>query len=42
MLCYECKCKRDETFFIVYINAQNGAEEEIFEVVNSDEGDLVV
>ncbi len=42
VLCYECKCKRDETFFIVYINAQNGAEEEIFEVVNSDEGDLVV
>ena len=42
VLCYECKCRRDETFFIVYINAQNGAEEEIFEVVNSDEGDLVV
>ena len=42
VLCYECKCKKDDTFFIVYINAQSGAEEEIFEVVNSDEGDLVV
>ena len=42
VLCYECKCTRGETFFIVYINAQTGAEEEIFEVINSDEGDLVV
>ena len=42
VLCYECKCTRGETFFIVYINAQSGAEEEIFEVINSDEGDLVV
>ena len=42
VLCYECKCTAGETFFIVYINAQTGAEEEIFEVINSDEGDLVV
>ena len=42
VLCYECKCTKGETFFIVYINAQSGAEEEIFEVINSDEGDLVV
>ncbi|MBQ1821144.1 MAG: germination protein YpeB [Clostridia bacterium] len=42
VLCYECKCTRGETFFIVYINAQTGAEEEIFEVINSEEGDLVV
>jgi hypothetical protein len=42
VLCYECKCTRGETFFIVYVNAQSGAEEEIFEVINSDEGDLVV
>lgn len=42
VLCYECKCTRGDTFFIVYINAQTGAEEEIFEVINSDEGDLVV
>ena len=42
VLCYECKCTRGETFFLVYINARTGAEEEIFEVLNSDEGDLVV
>lgn len=42
VLCYECKCKKDDTFFIVYINAQTGAEEEIFEVINSTEGDLTV
>lgn len=42
VLCYECKCKKDDTFFIVYINAQTGAEEEIFEVINSAEGDLTV
>jgi hypothetical protein len=42
VLCYECKCTCGETFFIVYINAQSGAEEEIFEVINSEEGDLTV
>ena len=42
VLCYECKCTLGETFFIVYINALNGAEEELFEVINSNEGDLVV
>ena len=42
VLCYEFKCTRGETFFIVYVNALTGAEEEIFEVLNSDEGDLVV
>lgn len=42
ILCYEFKCTRGDTFFIVYVNAFSGAEEEIFEVLNSDEGDLVV
>lgn len=42
VLCYEFKCTRGETFFIVYINARSCAEEEIFEVLNSEEGDLVV
>lgn len=41
-LCYEFKGIKDDTFFIVYINAQTGAEEDIFEVINSEEGDLVV
>ena len=38
----EFKCTCGETFFIVYVNAETGAEEELFEVLNSDEGDLVV
>ena len=42
VLCYECKCTRGDTYFIVYINAQTGAEEEIFEIINSAEGDLAV
>ena len=42
VLCYEFKCTRGDTFYIVYVNAETGAEEEIFEVLNSDEGDLVV
>ena len=42
VLCYEFKCTCGETYFIVYVNALTGAEEEIFEVLNSEEGDLVV
>lgn len=42
VLCYEFKATRDETFYIVYINALTGQEEQIFEVINSQEGDLVV
>ncbi len=42
VLCYEFKATRDGTFYIVYINALTGEEEQIFEVVNSEEGDLVV
>ncbi|MDD3401269.1 MAG: germination protein YpeB [Eubacteriales bacterium] len=42
VLCYEFKGTQHNTFFIVYINAQTGSEEQIFEVINSEEGDLVV
>ena len=42
VLCYEFKATQNETFYIVYINALTGQEEQIFEVVNSAEGDLVV
>ena len=42
VLCYEFKATKDETFYIVYINALTGQEEQIFEVINSEEGDLVV
>ena len=42
VLCYEFKATREGTFYIVYINALTGEEEQIFEVINSEEGDLVV
>ena len=42
VLCYEFKATKDGTFYIVYINALTGQEEQIFEVINSAEGDLVV
>ena len=42
VLCYEFKATRNGTFYIVYINALTGQEEQIFQVINSAEGDLVV
>ena len=42
VLCYECKGTLNDTFFLIYINAQSGVEEEIFEVINTEEGDLIV
>lgn len=41
-LCYEFKGTYGDAEFIVYINAVTGEEEEIFEILNSDEGQLVV
>ncbi len=42
LLCYEFKGRCRDADFIVYVNAQTGVEEEIFEIINSDEGQLVV
>ena len=42
VLCYEFKGQCRGADYIVYINAVTGAEEEIFEIINSDEGELVV
>ena len=42
VLCYEFKATQNDTFYIVYINALTGEEEQIFQVINSQEGDLVV
>ena len=42
VLCYEFKATKDDTFYIVYVNALTGDEEQIFQVINSAEGDLVV
>lgn len=42
VLCWEFKGKKGNDSYIVYINAETGAEEEIFLVINSEESDLVV
>jgi len=42
VLCYEFKGDCRGQHFIVYINAQTGAEEEIYQVIDSDQGQLVV
>ena len=42
ILCYEFKGSCGGTSFIVYVNALTGAEEEVYEIINSDEGELVV
>lgn len=41
-LCYEFKGTYHQTEFIVYINAATGAEEELFEIINAEDGQLVV
>ena len=41
-LCYEFKGTCNDADFIVYINAVTGDEEEVFEIINGDEGQLVV
>ena len=42
VLCYEFKGKFGEDAYIVYVNAQTGEEEQIFRIINTDEGQLVV
>lgn len=42
ILCYEIKGIKDGTYFIVYVNVENGNEEEVFKVIDSSEGDLVI
>lgn len=41
-LCYEFKGKFGEDSFIIYINAQTGAEEDIFKIIDSENGQLVI
>jgi germination protein YpeB len=41
-LCYEFKGKFGEDSFIIYINAETGAEEEIFKIIDSENGQLVI
>ena len=42
ILCYEFKGKVDDTDFIVYINAENGKEEDILIITNTPNGTLTI
>lgn len=42
VLCFEYKGTCMGASFIVYINARTGAEEDIFEIIDSEDGQLVV
>jgi len=41
-LCYEFKCSLGQEAYIVYINAVNGDEEQIFKIIDSDQGQMVL
>ncbi len=41
-LCYEFKGTCGEEEYIVYINVENGEEEQIFRIVNTEDGQLVI
>lgn len=40
--CYEFKCVFDGDYYIIYVNALTGMEEQIFRVIDSESGTLVV
>ena len=42
ILCYEFKGKVDDKEFLVYINAQNGREEDILIITNTPNGTLAM
>ena len=42
ILCYELKGKIDDTEFLVYINAENGREEDILVITNTPNGTLTM
>ena len=42
ILCYEFKGKVDDTEFLVYINAENGNEEDILIITNTPNGTLTM
>lgn len=41
-LCYEFKCTLGEDSYIIYINAENGNEEQVFRIIDSEDGTLVI
>lgn len=41
-LCYEFKCTMGEDSYIIYINAEDGSEEQVFRIIDSEDGTLVI
>ena len=41
-LCYEFKCKNGDDSYIVYISVETGEEEQIFRIIDSEDGQLVI
>ena len=42
VLCHEFKCTLGEDSYILYVNAKNGQEEQIFKIIDSEDGQLVI
>ncbi|NLY55305.1 MAG: germination protein YpeB [Firmicutes bacterium] len=42
VLCWEVRCKFNEETYLVYLEAQTGEEEQILQVVDAEEGTLVI
>lgn len=42
VLCHEFKCTLGEDSYILYVNAANGQEEQIFKIIDSEDGQLVI
>ncbi|MBR5291568.1 MAG: germination protein YpeB [Clostridia bacterium] len=42
VLCHEFKCTLGKDSYILYINANNGREEQIFKIIDSEDGQLVI
>ncbi len=42
VLCHEFKCTLGEDSYILYVNAENGREEQIFKIIDSEDGQLVI
>lgn len=41
-LCYEFKCTLGDDSYILYINAEDGSEEQVFRIIDSEDGTLVI
>jgi germination protein YpeB len=42
VFCYEFVGKRDKDTFIIYINAENGREENILQIIDTSDGQLAM